>query len=539
MPLTDPSLPFSERLRLLREERSRTGTTNPVPTMLNPDGTAIGMEDFYLGSSQSSSAQDVNNACDSISILEVYTRLSKNKFANPRGAAQTGEGIMISCPDPQHTDSTPSAWITTDKGQGGLYTCGPCGMAGGDKYAIAAFAYGLKTKTDFWQIKTRLARDLRGVEYRTPAPSPLSGVTLIPDAGQPSEDPWETAVEEQATKRLVQLEGDHRARQRRSAGLFTPPPFIDDLRTQLLKPDPVIEWTIGNLHSVGGNTTITAGYKTGKTTLVMNLIKALADQEPFLGEHKVRAFDGRIAYWNFEVEHDQTMRTLREMEIRNASRIWHLPLRGFSVNLMDDAAYAWALAEMKRQEIEVWVLDPFSGAYYGDENDNSQINAFTKRLDELKREAGIKDLFMPVHTGRYIEEGNERARGGAKLDDWTDNRWVLAKHSATGDRYLKAEGRRVAQEERELQFQRGDNSLVYSAFSGTRKHKAGSVVQAEVLAFVESHPGCSGREIEAGVPRNAGLIRAAVKKLIGSFDVETRPGTRKAILHYKQGSAPP
>ena len=532
--IPESKITFSALLKRLNIERDRQPSAadrGENSAFINSDGSVVGLEDLSAGNSISAEAGKVNEACDSIGIKEIYDRLGKGVYG-PR----SGDEIQISCPNPAHPDANPSASMNVAKD---LFYCYRCCQKGTNKYAVAAYAWGYPVPIGekFWEVKKRLAEELRGVVYGIPTrstpQSSVLGADVVPDV-----DAFEKKVEEQKRATLIRLEGDHRARQQRASGLFTPPSFISDLETELADPEPEVEWTIDKLHSVGGNTTITAGFKVGRTTFMANLVRALADQEPFLGSHDVRSLNGRIAYWNFEVEQVQMKRMFRELGIGKPSSIWHLSLRGHSLNLLDDAAFAWALAEMKRQEIEVWVIDPFSGAYFGDENDNSQINAFTKRLDEFKLEAGIKDLFMPVHTGRYVEEGKERARGGAKLDDWADSRWVLAKHAETGDRYFKAEGRRIAQDERELQFTRDDNRLSYSTFNGTRRQKSGDVLQREVRAYIDTNPGCSQRDIEASISGNSGAIRAAIKRLIASFDIETTPGPRNATLHYACGATP-
>lgn len=52
------------------------------------------------------------------------------------------ESIMVSCPDPNHPDTNPSAWINLDKGDnGGVYYCPGCSY-GGDVWDIAAFGLG-------------------------------------------------------------------------------------------------------------------------------------------------------------------------------------------------------------------------------------------------------------------------------------------------------------------------------------------------------------------------------------------------------------
>jgi hypothetical protein len=528
---TDPDL--SKFRQKINERRAQQAVNRP-PTW---DDDLI--PELADGGGISEAAKKVNEACASIDIFEVYDRLVGRQREELRGRT---ESVMAICP--AHDEKSPSAWFGMKDGEWFL-CCGHDMSIGWDKYGLAALVWNLNSKGDFWQIKCRLAEQLRGVVYEaeraasapTPAPPPRKplGEMPTPHVEPPEPSPWDKKLEERTNHHLLEAEARRKARQIENAGLFTPPTFSDDLEAELIAPDPDIEWTIENLHSVGGNTTITAGFKVGKTTFVMNLVKALADQEKFLGTQEVRALEGRIALWNFEVEQVQMKRTFREMGIKKLANIWHLPLRGHPMNLMDDAAYAWALAEMRRQEIEVWILDPFSGAYYGDENDNSQINAFTKRLDEFKREAGIKDLFMPVHTGRYVEEGNERARGGAKLDDWTDNRWVLTKQA--GDRFFKAEGRRVEQEERGLIYDRMDNSLAYSPQLGGRREKGRHVSSNDVLAFIASNAGCGSRDIRNGKLGKTETVSAILGELIAVGEVETLKVGAKTC-HYIAGTAP-
>ena len=494
-----------------------------------------------LDSAAGPQAEAVNKACDSIDIFEVYDRLSKGRYRDKRQVHAGAREVMISCPTREHPDLHPSASINT---AGQLWHCHAC-MVGGDKFTMAGHALNLDPKRDFWKIKVLMAERLRGVHYEhgssTPATPSLPAATKPSDRERPTTldpDGREAAIEELKTRMLLRLEADYRARQERAAGLFEPPTVVDSLEAELAQPDPEIQWTIDNLHSLGGNTTLTAGFKVGKTTFIMNLVKALADQERFLGEHDVRALEGRIGLWNFEVDAIQMRRSFRDMGIRNAARVWHLPLRGRSLNIMEDLAYSWAVNELRRQEIEILILDPFSGVYYGDENDNSQIAAFTKRVDQIKREAGIRDLFMPVHTGRFVEEGNERARGGAKLDDWADTRWVLAKHTRTGDRYFKAEGRRIQQDERELRFDSTSSTLTYSSFTGTRRQRDGNVMKANVATYIDAHPGCSKSAIEQAIGGKATSVRAAIAQLVQDHDVVVIQGPNRTQQHYLQGQQP-
>ncbi|MGZ4324354.1 MAG: AAA family ATPase [Solirubrobacteraceae bacterium] len=530
-----PPIDFVAKLAELRAQKAASKGLAANPQL----GTFADFVPDMNTSSISLSAAKVSEACDSIDVFEVYERLSKGQY-DPREKAVNKTETHISCPIPGHIDAHPSAWVNKDTG---LWMCGRCNQ-GGDKYTIAGYHYGLNPKTDFFEIKKRMVYDLRGVTYETPVVRPGSSTPSPAETtpgqteDEPTDDPWRRAVEERKNKRLIELHGDHAAVQEWKSGQFTPPTFIDDLEAELNEPEPDVEWTINGLHAVGFNTTITAGFKVGKTTLMMNLTRALADQEPFLGRHDVRALDGRIAYLNYEVDQVRMKRSFREMGIKKAANIWHVALRGQPLNLMDDAAFEWTLAEMKRQEIEVLILDPWSGCYFGDENDNSQINAFTKRLDEFKRLAGIKDLFIPIHTGRYVEEGNERARGGAKVDDWTDSRWVLSKNAADNARWFRAEGRGISIETSEMKYDEASRLFVYSGFNGTKDQKTAKTLRDKVYEYIRANPGCSGKAMEDNIVGNGPEIRSAARALIASNDVVTRKGKYNATLHYEQGTAP-
>ncbi|MCW2785918.1 MAG: hypothetical protein JWP74_2435 [Marmoricola sp.] len=128
----------------------------------------------------SESAQAVDDACDSITIFEVYDRLSKGQYDNPRSIATRDEGIQISCPIPGHRDNNPSAAINKVKQVWMCYRCGE----GGNKYTIAGYAYGLDPKPggQFWEIKVRMAEEFRGVAYNRPQ---VSAPTTAPATSQP------------------------------------------------------------------------------------------------------------------------------------------------------------------------------------------------------------------------------------------------------------------------------------------------------------------------------------------------------------------
>ena len=103
---------------------------------------------------------------------------------------------------------------------------------------------------------------------------------------------------------------------------------------------------------------------------------------------------------------------------------------------------------LKRNDCSAIIIDTAARAWAGlveNENSNTDMLRFTDSLDQLKYEAGITDLFLITHMGRqaaFMQQGEERARGATRLEDWMDSGWYLTKDDKNV-RYLRANGRGV------------------------------------------------------------------------------------------------
>jgi putative DNA primase/helicase len=98
------------------------------------------------------SGDAVDQFLDGIDILDAYRRWC-GKMEPEVGGKH--EGIMISCPNPAHLDTHPSAWVNVDSQ---VYFCGVC-QAGGDKFDIAGYHFALDPRTQFPQLKRAMAND--------------------------------------------------------------------------------------------------------------------------------------------------------------------------------------------------------------------------------------------------------------------------------------------------------------------------------------------------------------------------------------------
>ncbi len=338
--------------------------------------------------------------------------------------------------------------------------------------------------------------------------------------------------------KLRELRVLDRARQlltaEKMAAQWREPPSVPTLTEELALPREPVRYAIADLLPLGGNALLTAQYKTGKTTLLNNLVKCYADRLPFLGRFEVTQHAGRIAVFNYELSRQQYDVWLEEAGIASPDRVAVLHLRGFRVPLTVPEVEDWVVAWLIEHEVSVWVPDPFARAATGvDENDNTAVGVWLDTLDVIKERAGVSELVLPVHTGREVQEaGKERSRGATRLDDWADVRWLLTKDDE-GERFFRATGRDVDLPEEALVYEPSTRALTMKG--GDRAWRAKRRLEAAVLAYVTEHPGATVRQVRDGVTGSATATGGVLEGLRHSGHVRAEQGARDALHHYPTG----
>lgn len=336
------------------------------------------------------------------------------------------------------------------------------------------------------------------------APAAPSGSTPPADPSGGADDPRLAHLERLTTIELY----NQRARRDAKAILdaeealkhFRVPPWRPTLSEELALPDEPISYLVDEVFPTGANVLLTAQFKAGKTTLVDALAKSLADDVPFLNRFPVEQPDGRVALFNYEVDDRQYRRWLRDIGIVDTDRVVVLNLRGYRMPVTVPYVEDWLTAWLTDREVKVWVVDPFARAFTGSgtsENDNTEVGRFLDTLDVIKNRAGVSELLLPTHTGRAVaEEGEERARGATRLDDWADVRWLLNK-DADDIRFLRATGRDVEVPEEKLTYDEATRGLTFGG--GDRAwEKRRRIADAVVLVVTET-PGITVTRLRTSV----------------------------------------
>ena len=259
-------------------------------------------------------------------------------------------------------------------------------------------------------------------------------------------------------------------RTRRAANRFVdaeerqrmPIPAPMTLTERFAQVRPAVEYRIENWHVENGHTLLVAQYKTGKTTTVANMVRSLADGDPFLGVAKVRPVPS-VVIIDFEMSESQIESWLRDQNIRNTDAVHLVSLRGAASSfdiLQPERRREWA-AMLRGTGAQFAVLDclrPAMDALGLDEQ--SEAGRWLTAFDELLKDANIREALLVHHSGH----GGERSRGDSRILDWPDGIWNLVrenKDDLNSARFISAKGRDIDVPEGELRFNPHNRHLTY------------------------------------------------------------------------------
>ena len=360
-----------------------------------------------------------------------------------------------------------------------------------------------------------------------------------PDSPEPQDglDPMQRAVEYKVTALRIIREA-----RRRLDDEDNPPaelPTVRSLDALLAEPDSPVAYRIDRLAPSGGRVMLSAQYKAGKTTLVANLVRALADAEPFLGAFDVATPARRLVLLDDELGDDMVRRWLREQHIDNTAAVADVvTLRGrlSSFNPADDRNRGRWAARLRDLGADYLVLDclgPVLAALGIDENAPGE---FLAAFDALLHDAGIEDSLMVHHMGH----AHERSRGGSRLQDWPDAIWRVVRESddPSSPRYFSAYGRDVDVREGRLSYDPATRRLSYA--NGSRSDTKAEAAQLAIVDLLAEAARAGGEPMSKNAietepklceQHTQKSLRAGLAQAVSHGLVTVEVGARRAKLH--------
>lgn len=357
--------------------------------------------------------------------------------------------------------------------------------------------------------------------------------------GQPTQDAieaHETAVRFRAMQIRVNQAAQKLVDAEQRPKIEYPP--VRSLRELLTQPCPPTRWRIDGVAPIESRIIMSAQFKSGKTTLTGNLIRSLADREPFLGRFAVHSPARSLVLIDNELSEHMVQDWLGRQGIRTTDAVADVvTLRGkvSTFNLFDDDCRAVWAKRFRDLGCDYLVLDclrPILDAFGLDENRDAGV--FLVKFDSLLEQAGIRDALIVHHMGH----SGERSRGDSRLLDWPDANWRLVREDEdpSSSRFFSAYGRDVAIPEGRLAFNEATRHLTY--VDGSRGDvKVEAALQAVIAALVADARtgggGLSGRGIEYAVSdeHTQKSIRDAIKLASRRELVIKAQGLKNATLH--------
>ncbi|MDA3643810.1 AAA family ATPase [Saccharopolyspora indica] len=264
--------------------------------------------------------------------------------------------------------------------------------------------------------------------------------------GVAPEDLWEylmqlrkrrvqTAVQDQITKERIE----------REASKVSLPDFEvgDDFLSQEIDAE---EWLIEGLLHHQGKALLSAQMKSGKSTMMLEIIRSLTSGTEFLGRFRVPK-PLTVAFYDMELGRSMAQRWLRDIEGADFNRLHYVSLlgRGNAVDMRSRQIREATARRLSGLGVDVLVVDPVSpvlSALGISENDSESVRPFLDSFDQLAVEAGLSGVIITAHTGH---ENKSRARGSTAFGDWPTALWNIQREGETQDspRSFAAYGRDV------------------------------------------------------------------------------------------------
>ena len=178
---------------------------------------------------------------------------------------------------------------------------------GGDTRA-AMSALGLKRLRD--DLPDAIVMDAiepysgAGIDTVPKSPTPeISGTNSEEAPSKPGllvwaeSDDYRSQLKEEIVRQFVRKNATDYLREMEVKESWTPPMEEDDFSLILQSDIPELQYAIQDVLPENGNAILFAQFKSGKTTFILELVRALCDREPFLGRFSVNT-TGNVALLN-------------------------------------------------------------------------------------------------------------------------------------------------------------------------------------------------------------------------------------------------
>src|ERR1043166_6777083 len=159
-----------------------------------------------------------------------------------------------------------------------------------------------------------------------PCPEPLSRPATSPTPASAAPQPDEDDVLAILTRKRAEREATRRLQQEERPAVALP--ALMTLQQRFNRPPKPTRYRIDGWQPAGARVMMSAQFKAGKTTGRDNVVRSLADGDPWLGNAEVTPVSGRVTVIDNEMSESQAENWLQKQGIKNLDRVALCCLRG-------------------------------------------------------------------------------------------------------------------------------------------------------------------------------------------------------------------
>lgn len=194
---------------------------------------------------------------------------------------------------------------------------------------------------------------------------------------------------------------------------------LTPLNKLLEEPEEPISYLVGNMLPVKGLSVLAGKPKSGKTTLVRNLIYCIAEGRPFL-DREVK--QGKVIYLALEEKRSEVKRHFELMQVCNNLENIHIHVASAPQNALQELENV-----IKDLSPLLVIIDPlFHFINVRDGNDYALVTKAFRPLVKLAREANAHILLVH-HSGKGERSGAESILGSTAIFGNVDTAMILRK----------------------------------------------------------------------------------------------------------------
>lgn len=201
------------------------------------------------------------------------------------------------------------------------------------------------------------------------------------------------------------------------------------------KPDETLWLVEGLLHWEKTRATVIGQYKTGKSTLVLNLLHALTTGTYFLDRFAVRK-PVKVAYMDLELGKSLAYQWLSKMTGLDRSNFVYYDLvgRGSQLDMRSDHLRRKWAQQLADDGVGLLIMDPMSVVYsaLGVDEHGPEVRSVLDALDTLVATTGMHGVVVTDHAG-HGDDTKTRARGHSSKMDWLTTRMSITRQGEDFD----------------------------------------------------------------------------------------------------------